>query len=456
MRPLFRLLPASVALFLLCANNASAAHHRDGRRHGRAIHHHQGREIKGGTGPTGPTGETGPTGATGETGPISVPGETGPTGATGETGPIGVTGETGTTGPTGETGPTGATGETGPTGPGGVTGETGPTGPTGETPPTESTGPTGETGASGPTGETGEAGPTGPTGVTGETGPTGPTGETPPTESTGPTGETGASGPTGETGPTEGPTGSTGPIGARWSPPEALTWYWQLQGTVNNSEPVDAYDIDGFENSASEVETLHSKGIHAICYIDVGTYEPFRPDASSFPTSVRGTGVEGFTEEKWLDVRQLSTLEPIISKRLEMCRAKGFDAVEPDNIDGWENSTGFPLTAADSNAYDEWIAGEAHDLGMAVFQKNDGEQTGALDSYFDGALSEQCNEYEECSNFEPYLAKGEPVLNAEYNETTSAFCPSDLATGIEGARFDLELDGAVFEPCWGTEPAPGG
>ena len=225
---------------------------------------------------------------------------------------------------------------------------------------------------------------------------------------------------------------------------------------MNNSEPVDAYDIDGFENSASEVETLHSKGIHAICYIDVGTYEPFRPDASSFPASVRGTGVEGFTEEKWLDVRQLSTLEPIMTKRLEMCRAKGFDAVEPDNIDGWENNTGFPLTAAESNTYDEWIAAEAHDLGMAVFQKNDGEQTGALDSYFDGALSEQCNEYSECSNFEPYLAKGEPVLNAEYNETTSAFCASDLATGIEGARFDLELDGAVFEPCWGTEPASGG
>jgi Glycoside-hydrolase family GH114 len=86
---------------------------------------------------------------------------------------------------------------------------------------------------------------------------------------------------------------------------------------------------------------------------------------------------------------------------------------------------------------------------MAVFQKNDGEQTGALDSSFDGAISEQCNQHDECSNFEPYLAKGEPVLNAEYSEAPSEFCPSDIAAGIEGARFDVELDGAVFEPCWG-------
>ncbi len=219
---------------------------------------------------------------------------------------------------------------------------------------------------------------------------------------------------------------------------------------MNNNVPVDAYDIDGFEASQLEVDALHNKGIHVICYIDVGTYEPFRPDAESFPASVQGSSVEGFTEEKWLDVRQLSTLEPIMAQRIQMCKEKGFDAVEPDNIDGWENDTGFPLTAADSNTYDEWVAGEVHAQGMAVFQKNDGEQTNVLDSSFDGAVSEQCNEFNECSNFEPYLAKGEPVLNAEYNVATSAFCPSDLATGIEGARFGINLDGAVFEPCWAS------
>src|ERR1039458_4865421 len=210
--------------------------------------------------------------------------------------------------------------------------------------------------------------------------------------------------------------GGGGASGGMWVPPRSLTWYWQLQGTVNNTEPVAAYDIDGFDNTTSEVAALHAKGIHVICYIDVGTAEPFRPDFSEFPASVKGTSLEPpFGEEKWLDVRQLSILEPIMIARFQMCKSKGFDAVEPDNMDGYENKSGFPLTAANQLTYDEWVAGEVHSLGMAVFQKNDGEQTASLKSHFDGALTEECNVYEECSSFTPYLAEGKPVLNAEYN-----------------------------------------
>lgn len=233
---------------------------------------------------------------------------------------------------------------------------------------------------------------------------------------------------------------------AQWKPAKALTWYWQLQGTVNNSEPVAAYDIDGFENSASEVSTLHAKGIKAICYIDVGTWEEWRSDASSFPAAVKGKN-NGWPGEKYLDIRALSTLEPIMTKRFEMCRSKGFDGVEPDNMDTFSASTGFPLTGAQQITYNTWVAGEVHSLGMAVLQKNDGEQTSSLKTHFDGAVTEECNVYSECSNFTPYLAEGKPVLNAEYG-SSNAFCTADNAAGIEGARFDLELDGKVFQPCW--------
>jgi hypothetical protein len=238
------------------------------------------------------------------------------------------------------------------------------------------------------------------------------------------------------------------PKGSRWAPPEHLTWYWQLQGTVNNSKPVAAYDIDGFENTSIEVAALHSKSIHVVCYIDVGTYEPGRSDTSSFPAGAVGAEVQGWPGEKWLDVRQLSVLEPIMIKRFEMCKEKGFDAVEPDNMDGYENSTGFPITAAQQATYDEWVANEVHSLGMAVLQKNDGEQTATLEPYFDGALTEECNVYSECSNFQAYLKAGKPVLNAEYGLATSQFCSADNTAGIMGARFDLELDGKTFEPCW--------
>jgi hypothetical protein len=237
------------------------------------------------------------------------------------------------------------------------------------------------------------------------------------------------------------------PATGRWIPPQHLTWYWQLQGTVDNSEPVAAYDIDGFENSATEVATLHAQGKHVICYIDVGTAEDFRPDYSSFPASVLGRS-NGWPGERWLDIRQLEALEPIMAARFRLCQEKGFDAVEPDNIEGYANRTGFPLSARQQLTFNEWVASEVHSLGMGVLQKNDGEQTSQLQPYFDGALTEQCNEYRECDDFQSYLAAGEPVLNAEYSLAPRRFCAADSAVGIMGARFNLALNGRRFTPCW--------
>ncbi len=240
---------------------------------------------------------------------------------------------------------------------------------------------------------------------------------------------------------------SAQPPGHWWTLPQHLTWYWQLQGNVDNEQPVAAYDIDGFENSAQEVAALHAQGKHVICYIDVGTAEKFRPDYSEFPRSVRGRP-NGWPGERWLDIRQLGVLEPIMTARFRMCAEKGFDAVEPDNIEGYSNRSGFPLTAQQQLTYNEWVADEVHSLGMAVLQKNDGEQTAQLESHFDGALSEQCNQYRECADFDEYLAAGKPVLNAEYRLPTGRFCAADEAAGIMGARYNLALNGHRFEPCW--------
>lgn len=232
-----------------------------------------------------------------------------------------------------------------------------------------------------------------------------------------------------------------------WLPPQHLTWYWQLQGTVENNEPVAAYDIDAFENRAAEVATLHAQGKRVICYVDVGTAEKFRPDYASFPSSVLGRS-NGWPGERWLDIRQLAVIEPIMRARFQMCREKGFDAVEPDNIEGYSNHTGFPLTGQEQITFNEWVAQEVHSLGMAVLQKNDGEQTGVLEPYFDGALTEQCNEYRECASFQSYLKAGKPVLNAEYRLRPKRFCAADQAAGIMGARYNLALNGTKFEPCW--------
>ncbi len=232
-----------------------------------------------------------------------------------------------------------------------------------------------------------------------------------------------------------------------WQPPQQLSWYWQLTGTVAPGRPVAAYDIDGFESGAALVAQLHGEGRHVICYVDVGTAENFRPDYHQFPKSVLGR-TNGWPGERWIDIRRLSVVGPIMTARFRMCAEKGFDAVEPDNIEAYANRSGFPITAADQIAFNEWVAEQVHALGMGVLQKNDGEQTPALEPHFDGALSEQCNQYRECAAFGPYLEAGKPVLNAEYRLATSRFCAADRAAGIMGARFDLALDGRLFQPCF--------
>ena len=233
-----------------------------------------------------------------------------------------------------------------------------------------------------------------------------------------------------------------------WQIPARPTWYWQLTGTISGTQPAAVYDVDGFETTASEVAALHALGKRVVCYIDAGTWENFRPDKARFPRSVLGRP-NGWPGERWLDIRALRVLEPIMTARFQMCASKGFDAVEPDNIDGYTNNTGFPLTAGEQLRYDEWIAGEVHSLGLAVLQKNDPQQARTLQPYFDGVLDEQCNQYHECSAFAPYLAAGKPVLNAEYERSLyPGFCAADARLGIMGALYGLALDGRVDRPCW--------
>lgn len=237
------------------------------------------------------------------------------------------------------------------------------------------------------------------------------------------------------------------PAAAHWVPPTHLTWYWQLQGSVK-VEPVMATDMDAFDNTAATVAKFHALGQKVIAYIDVGTWENWRPDAGSFPASVKGRS-NGWPGEKWLDIRQLSILQPIMAARMNMAKAKGFDAIEPDNMDGWENETGFPITAAQQLTYNEWIANYAHSIGLTVFQKNDPEQATTLQPYFDGILDEQAIQYNEANLLQPYLAADKPVLDAEYKSSLFAKMTAyDVAHGIMGALFDTALDGTVYRVTW--------
>ncbi len=234
----------------------------------------------------------------------------------------------------------------------------------------------------------------------------------------------------------------------RWAPgPTTAAWQWQLQGKIDTSAPACVFEVDGFEVSKATVAKLHAEGAKVICYLDVGSWEEYRPDASEFPKSVLGNVYEGYPEERWLDIRKFHQFAPIMEKRIAMCAHKGFDGVEPDNIAGWENKTGFPITRADQLRYNRWIARQVHRRGMAVALKNDPRQAKQLVGDFDFAVVEECFQYEECGYFKPFIAAGKAVFEAEYELPPSKFCAEAKELGFSSIRKGLELFAKPWEPC---------
>jgi hypothetical protein len=229
------------------------------------------------------------------------------------------------------------------------------------------------------------------------------------------------------------------------------SWQWQLSSLPTTPYlNVDMYDIDGFDAPASLVSDLHGtrQGRKVVCYISAGSYENWRPDVGQFPAAVLGKNLDGWAGERWLDIRQYGgPLGAIMRARLDMCKAKGFDAVEPDNVDGYTNRTGFPLTKADQLAYNSWLADEAHKRGLSVALKNDNAQIPQLLPYFDWALNEECFTYSECTTadngsfgYDQFVAVGKAVMQVEYDLATSRFCAKANAQNFNSLKKHLELD----------------
>jgi endo-alpha-1,4-polygalactosaminidase (GH114 family) len=229
-----------------------------------------------------------------------------------------------------------------------------------------------------------------------------------------------------------------------------VSWQWQLaEEPVDLSLDVDMYDIDLFENDASVVAELHARQRQVICYVSVGSWEEWRPDADKFPDSVIGKDYGGWPGEKWLDIREIDLLAPVIRSRLDGCKAKGFDGIEPDNMDGYTNDTGFDLTYEDQLKYNIWLAEEAHARGLTIGLKNDSDQVAELLPYFDWALTEDCFDEGWCDQFQPFIAAGKPVFAAEYTDTgitLDRFCSQAKSMAINAILKHREL-GVYREAC---------
>jgi hypothetical protein len=241
------------------------------------------------------------------------------------------------------------------------------------------------------------------------------------------------------------PTKTTAPSASagRWRPKVGVTWQWQLSGTLDTSVKAQVYDVDLFDTSAAQVKQLHAKGRKVICYFSAGSYESGRPDSSKL-SPYKGNKMDGWPEY-WLDIRDPAVLT-VMAARMDLCAKKGFDGVEPDNVDAYQNDSGFSLTAKDQAAYNKALAKLAHARGLAIGLKNDLDQVATLQPSFDFAINEECFEYDECTVLRAFIKAGKPVFHVEYSVPIATFCPTTTALGFSSMRKDLDLD-ASRTPC---------
>eukprot|EP00798_Chlamydomonas_sp_ICE-L_P031493 gene31493-6680_t len=243
------------------------------------------------------------------------------------------------------------------------------------------------------------------------------------------------------------------PALSRWDPSPGDNFYYQLGRLIKKiprdlqpaSAQVKAYVVDGFDTKASVVAQMLEEGLYPVCYFSAGSSENWRSDFEEFPKSALGKNLDGWAGEKWLDHRN-TEIRQIMKQRMEMCKEKGFPAVHPDNVDGYTNPTGFPLTAEDQLDYNRFLAATAHSLDLSIGLKNDVGQLAELVGDFDFAVNEQCWQYNECQGYELFVQAGKAVWNIEYNMGLNKVCPKAAALGIKTVKQRLNLD-KWRKPC---------
>ena len=181
--------------------------------------------------------------------------------------------------------------------------------------------------------------------------------------------------------------------------------------------PVDArvdYQLGGAYTPAAGVTVVTrdmtsrpAAGTYGICYVNVFQTQPGtrswwlanHPSLLLRDSAGRLVDDADWPGETLLDTSTSAKRRELLAVAdiwLARCAAKGFRAVEPDNLDSWTRSRG-RLTMRHNAGFAAALVAHAHARGLAVAQKNDADML-ALRSVtrFDFAVVEECQVYAEC------------------------------------------------------------
>lgn len=248
------------------------------------------------------------------------------------------------------------------------------------------------------------------------------------------------------------PAAETTPVDTDWYRPAVdVNAQVQLQGTPNISYDVELYVLDLFDTDSAVIDALHADGRKMICYFSAGTFENWRDDASRFTAADKGRRLGNWPGERWLDIRS-QNVRAIMADRLDLAAQRGCDGVDPDNVDGYSNRTGLPLTYQDQIDYNTWLAEQAHQRGLAISLKNDLGQIDDLVAHFDFAINESCHEWDECELLMPFIEAGKPVVHLNYLYADDPVARAELCLYTQSLGFSTltlpqMLDGSFRYSC---------
>ncbi len=196
-------------------------------------------------------------------------------------------------------------------------------------------------------------------------------------------------------------------------PPRHGVFDYQIGGAYPPNSRVQILSRDRNDSPAS--------GRYNICYVNAFQTQPEESDwwkrqhADLLLRTSTGAYVEdpGWPGELLLDIStaaKRTALGTILDGWFKACAAKGFQAIEPDNLDSWTRSRGL-LTRAHAQEFAKLLIASAHRHGLAIAQKNTME-IGSLG--FDFAIAEERAVYDECGSYQRLY--GDRVIEIEYTD----------------------------------------
>ncbi|KAF7309024.1 Glycoside hydrolase family 114 protein [Mycena kentingensis (nom. inval.)] len=192
-------------------------------------------------------------------------------------------------------------------------------------------------------------------------------------------------------------------------------------------------------------------GLFNICYINAFQTQSdaadFWQSAANDDLLLRTKSGAYFEDPDWEGEFFLDTstgakrtrIAAILNGWIDDCAKKGFQAIEPDNLDTFTRSNKL-LTQSNNLALAKLIVDHAHSLGLLVAQKNTGSEIGSAGrntAGFDFAVAEECQTFDECDAYTDVYENN--VIEIEYTDADDAEANFSAACAARGSDISVIL-----------------